>query len=141
MRDAKGNFYGTTSSGGYYSQNQFCGEVQTCGTVFKLSRNGSFVVLHTFTGYPNDGGNSYAGLVMDKAGNLYGTTTTGGPYNVGTAFKVTQAGTETVLHSFTDYPDGAAPYASLVMDKHGNLFGTTYLGGTGLAGVVFQVTP
>ena len=97
-------------------------------------------VLHSFAG-GNDGANPIAGLVIDKAGNLYGTTT--GLYNgdpdVGTVFKVTKSGTETVLHKFTGTPDGANPYAGLVRDTSGNIYGTTRYGGASGWGTVFKI--
>src|ERR1022692_4422046 len=87
-------------------------------------------VLYSFSGA--DGANPYAGLVLDAAGNLYGTTYAGGVYGLGTVFKVDPAGHETVLHSFNG-GDGANPYAGLVLDAAGNLYCTTYGG----YGVVF----
>src|ERR1700675_318852 len=118
VRDAQGNLYGTTSSGGAYNH----------GTVFKLDVNGNETVLHTFTGA--DGATPYAGLVRDAQGNLYGTTSNGGAYNHGTVFTLDVNGNETVLHSFTGTGgDGAYVYAGLVRDAQGNLYGTTYFGG------------
>ena len=89
---------------------------------------------------------------MDAEGNLYGTTLEGGVSRhcsdgCGTVFKVTQGGTETVLHSFGGSTDGISPTANLVMDGHGNLYGTTRSGGDtncgngGGCGTVFEVTP
>ena len=130
VRDAKGNLYGTTTYGG--SAN--------AGIVFKVSPTGTETVLYTFTG-GDDGGNPTGGLVRDKAGNLYGTTYIGGSANDGTVFKVSKSGTETVLHSFTNAPDGAAPVCGLTFDKQGNLYGTTIGGGESGYGAVFKVTP
>jgi len=86
IRDSTGNFYGTTSAGGtgsctYYPDGG-------CGTVFKLSPNGTFTVLYNFTG-GNDGANPSAALVMDAKGNLYGTASWYGTHNEGTVFKIT----------------------------------------------------
>jgi uncharacterized repeat protein (TIGR03803 family) len=103
-------------------------------------------VLYSFTGSP-DGAGPYAGLVFDKKGNLYGTTKYGGTASYGTVFKVTTSGEETVLYSFAGDSDGAYPYAGLVFDKKGNLYGTTYNGGGGYSycdlgcGTVFKVYP
>jgi uncharacterized repeat protein (TIGR03803 family) len=125
VRDAKENLYGTTSSGGSFSNS---------GVVFKVSSKGKEAVLYTFTGGV-DGGNPYAGLVQDAKGILYGTTLTGGdlscnpPYGCGTVFKVTKTGKETVLDTFTGGADGGYPYAGLVQDAEGNLYGTTVEGG------------
>jgi uncharacterized repeat protein (TIGR03803 family) len=99
----------------------------------------SFSVIYNFTG-GSDGGNPLAGLTTDAAGNFVGTTSAGGTSGAGTVFKVTAEGKEMVLHSFTGGTDGANPQASLVMDAAGNLYGTTYAGGTSGAGTVFKVT-
>jgi uncharacterized repeat protein (TIGR03803 family) len=129
IRDAEGNLYSTTLAGGDASG---CPE---CGVVFKLDKKGKETVLHSFTG-PPDGERPVAGLVRDAAGNLYGTTTAGGTscsesYNgCGVVFKVDKAGRETVLYRFTGTGgDGASPYAGLVLDSAGNLYGTTAYGG------------
>ena len=115
--DGSGKLYGTTEGGGV-----------CCGTVFKLSKSGKLTVLHTFTG--PDGSSPHGDLVLDDRGNLYGTTqagSSGAPY--GTVFKLSKSGDLTVLHSFTGNADGAQPYAGLVLDEGGNLYGTTYWGG------------
>jgi uncharacterized repeat protein (TIGR03803 family) len=136
LRDKAGNLYGTTiyggAGGGY-------------GTVFKLSPTGKLTLLHSFSGDP-DGVNPYARLARDGAGNLYGTTFYGGTSGYGTVFKVSKAGKMKVLHSFTYAPDGAHPIGGLVMDKAGNLYGTTSAGGDtscGFSGcgTVFEITP
>lgn len=132
VMDKDGNLYGTTASGG----------VHGLGTVFNLDTTGTETVLHSFGGV--DGAVPLAGLAMDKDGNLYGTTAFGGSSFVGSpnsgfgsVFKVDTSSNETVLHSFTNLPDGAEPVAGLVMDKEGNLYGTTVVGGSG--GTVFEV--
>ena len=95
--------------------------------------------LYTFTDSP-DGAGPWAGLIRDKAGNLYGTTHDGGVYGQGTVFKVDATGKETVLYSFTGYPDGARPEAVLFRGGAGNLYGTTtYYGGAFLWGTVFKL--
>jgi uncharacterized repeat protein (TIGR03803 family) len=101
------------------------------GTVFKITPTGTETVLHSFANDGTDGFNPYAGLVLDKTGNLYGTTNLGGVNGLGTAFKITPTGTETVLHSFAnDGTDGFYPFAGLVLGKKGILYGTTYEGGS-----------
>lgn len=130
VRDPAGNFYGTTLAGGGSDQ----------GTVFKLDTTGQETVLYAFTG-GDDGGYPYAGLVLDKKGNLYGTTYVGGAFGQGTAFKLTTSGKEIVLYSFTGGADGGNPTAPLLRDGKGNLYGTTYYGGTFNAGVVFKLDP
>ena len=99
-------------------------------------------VLHSFTG-GSDGFNPQAGLIADRAGNLYGTTLVGGAPSSGTVFKLSPGGTETVLYSFCSLPsctDGAIPEAGLIADRAGNLYGTTVVGGASNAGVVFKLT-
>jgi uncharacterized repeat protein (TIGR03803 family) len=119
-----GNLYGTTSQGG----NTGCALNAGCGTVFKVDTRKRETVLHRFGGSP-DGATPYGRLVMDGSGNLYGTTSAGGGGTAcqggcGTVFKIDPSGAETVLYSFTGSPDGANPYAGLVMDGAGDLYGT-----------------
>jgi uncharacterized repeat protein (TIGR03803 family) len=126
--DAAGNLYGTTNVGGASSE----------GTVFKVGPKGKETVLHSFTG-GTDGANPQASLIMDAIGNLYGTTNAGGPPGVGTVFRITSRGKETVLFSFAGGKDGANPQAPLVMDAKGNLYGTTAAGGTSGNGTIFKL--
>jgi uncharacterized repeat protein (TIGR03803 family) len=131
LLDGKGNLYGTTSFGG----NNFAGEV------FKVTPSGAETTLYSFTGGA-DGGDPQAGLIKDSAGNLYGTTTSGGTSGLGTVFKLAPNGQETVLYSFAGGSDGANPAdASLVRDSAGNLYATTPSGGDSNFGVVFKVDP
>ena len=130
IQDASGNLYGTTYYGG----------TNRTGTVFKVTPDGVETVLHSF-GTGTDGQYPYAGLIQDASGNLYGTTQQGGTNGTGTVFKVTPAGVETVLYSFGIAPDGYYPNAGLIQDASGNLYGTTYYGGTNNKGTVFKVTP
>jgi len=100
----------------------------------------SFDLLYTFRGSP-DSNSSSTSLVQDTAGNLYGTAG-GGAYGLGTVFKLDPSGTETVLHSFAGgIGDGEFPQAGLRLDKNGNLYGTTNLGGKTSNGVVFKIDP
>ena len=100
-------------------------------------------VVYNFTNNP-DGDMPIAPLIQDDKGNLYGTTTFGGTSGSGIVFKINKAGKETILHSFTGAPDGAYPFAGLVRDDAGNLYGTTFSGGTGSCtmgcGTVFKVS-
>jgi len=127
IQDAAGNLYGTASEGGLTTGCEFGSA--GCGVLFKLDRKDNETALYSFTGYPTDGEFPVAGLVPDKQGNLYGTTKYGGTYDVGTVFRVDRNGQETVLYSFTGGADGANPFAGLVLDKAGNLYGTTPYGG------------
>ena len=127
--DAAGNLYGTTTNGGGASD---------AGVVFEVDKSGHETVLYTFTG-GNDGGESDAGVIRDSGGNLYGTTSAGGSSGAGVVFKVSKAGHETVLYTFTGGNDGGAPLAALIRDSAGNLYGTTGFGGTAGGGVVFKV--
>lgn len=130
-RDTAGNLYGTTVSGGSGG-----------GTLFKLDTSGVFSVIYSFTGYPIPQG----GPVLDASGNLYGATQQGGHQGDGTIFKVDRAGQERVLYEFRGLTDGAGPNGSLVRDRAGNLYGTTWTGGAGACnygegcGTVFKVS-
>jgi uncharacterized repeat protein (TIGR03803 family) len=141
--DAAGNLYGTTSEGGDFSR---YGD----GVVFELSPNqgGGWTekVLHQFGAKASDGVQPRAGLVFDTAGNLYGTTSGGGSHGYGTVFELIPAAgggwTEKVLHSFnSNGKDGYEPEASLIVDRSGNLYGTTLWGGQYNYGTVFQLIP
>ena len=128
-----GNLYGTTSSAGIVNGNPTAG----CGTVFRAGLDGSFQLLHTFTGPSStarDGCVPWGRLVQARDGNFYGTTAYGGNTTghciaggCGTVFKLTPSGTETVLHRFTataldgEYPEGDG----LVQAPDGSLYGTT----------------
>ena len=85
--------------------------------------SGKETVLYRFTGGA-DGGAPYGGVVLDDAGNLYGTTTMGGKRGAGVVFKVNPAGQETVLHSFGEGADGGVPWGSLIRGPGGDLYGT-----------------
>lgn len=141
--DQKGNLYGTTVLGG--SGSGLLGN----GTVFKVTPEGNETVLYSFCSLANcpDGSAPYSSLVLDRSGNLYGTTSAGGiggQFGSGVVFKLTPEGTEAVLYSFcalTNCTDGAYPLAGLVFGPSGNLYGTAESGGaTGIGGVVFEVT-
>lgn len=145
VRDAAGNLYGTTFYGGTYYYGGY-----GCGTAFELSpaAGGGWTetVLHDFNCSGGDGYYPQSTLIIDAAGNLYGTTYNGGT-NAGTVFKLSPTAggnwTETILHSFdvTNSKDGAYPTAGLVSDVAGNLYGTTYGGGPYGYGTVFEVSP
>jgi uncharacterized repeat protein (TIGR03803 family) len=128
--DTKGNLYGTTREGG----------ASTYGTVFKLDKNGVETVLYSFTGGA-DGCFPSGGLVTDAKGNFYGVTPECGASGVGTVFKVTKGGKETILHNFAGgTTDGAYPYyTSLLRDTKSNLYGVTFIGGTSNNGVLYRL--
>ncbi len=130
-QDASGNLYGTAYGGGGVSQS---------GVVFEYSSAGKYRVLYTFLGDPTDGSGPYAGVTLDTSGNLYGTTEGGGSAGLGTVYKLSTSGQETVLHSFVGGTDGSNPYSGVTIDSAGNLYGTTYYGGLSNAGVVWKIT-
>jgi uncharacterized repeat protein (TIGR03803 family) len=152
-----GNLYGTTTSGGTPSS-QTCPNPVGCGTVFKMTPQGTMTTLYSFSG--PDGAAPYAGLVLANDGNFYGTTSSGGansnsgqcPEGCGTVFKITPAGSLTTLYSFcaqTNCADGANSQAPLVQGADGNLYGTTVGGGSqasatssfcGYCGTVFKIS-
>ena len=169
VSDSAGNLYGTTANGGNKSTScePYTG-VPGCGVVFKLARDAhgdwKETVLHTFTG-GKDGALPFGGVILDSAGNLYGTATFGGnkkPANChltgyvpgcGVVFKLTPQAhgdwKETVLHTFTGGKDGREPFAGLTFDQTGNLYGTATRGGDTHCkgrtpygcGVAFKLTP
>jgi uncharacterized repeat protein (TIGR03803 family) len=140
--DAMGNLYGTTLGGGSGG---------SIGSVFELSPNPDGTWRETkinVFGRSGDGSQPVSGLVIDNAGNLYGTTYSGGmagcSYGCGVVFKMSPNGngtwTESVIHSFTG-SDGGNPAAALLIDGNGNLYGTASRGGNNDAGVVFELKP
>ena len=136
IRDAQGNLYGTTESGG--DPNCTFQGGSGCGTVFKVDATGNETVLHRFSGTPGDGTAVQGGLIEDAQGNLYGITGGGGAYGNGTVFKVDAIGNETVLYSFGSVAgDGISPQGGLTQDAQGNLYGATFGGGAYDKGTVF----
>jgi uncharacterized repeat protein (TIGR03803 family) len=136
IRDSAGDLYGTTSGGG---------DSGSSGVVYKVSRTGKFSVLHSFSG-ADGSGPGMGHLILDSAGNLYGTTQAGGAFSSGVVFKLDPAGKETVLYGFKGGEDWGHPTMPLVRDAAGNLYGTTYYGGGYFAcggeagcGTVFKV--
>lgn len=135
-RDPAGNLYGTTFYGGDLSCNAGIG----CGVVYKLDPAGQETPLYRFAGGVA-GALPAAGLVRDRAGNLYGTATSDGSAGYGVVFKVGPSGGETVLYTFTGLADGGKPNSALITDGVGNLYGTTFNGGGAGCGVIFRVAP
>ncbi|MGC2447553.1 MAG: choice-of-anchor tandem repeat GloVer-containing protein [Candidatus Sulfotelmatobacter sp.] len=149
--DSSGNIFGTTSGGGTYCQSN-----GGCGTIYELSPTigvgWTETILYNFCpsgGTCPDGFTPFAGLIMDGAGNLYGTTASGGSGGVGTVFRLSPPSnggswTYTVLWNFAmrDPSNGDIPgYGKLNMDASGNIYGTTILGGAKDLGVVFELSP
>ncbi len=139
--DTEGNLYGTVAYGGVRNQ----------GLVYKLSpRSGGAWAksdLHDFTGSDGDGALPWATLIVDAHGNLYGTTAEGGISGCyqfcGTAFELSPTGNgyhETILDKFSGFL-GGDPYAPLMLDSSGNLYGTAATGGSGASGTAFEITP
>jgi len=145
--DANGNIYGTAAQGGALQPE--CDGGFGCGVVFELSPGGTETVLYTFCSQPgcSDGRQPGSGLIFDNNGNLYGTTPYGGQFDQGEVFKLSPpaitggAWTETVLYNFTGGADGAFPFAPLILDSNGNLYGTASADGAAGNGVVFKVAP
>ncbi len=139
--DQAGNIYGTAFAGG--GGNCTGG----CGLVYELSpSNGGWTqnVLYTFNGGTGDGASPWAGVILDHAGNIYGTTEFGGAYGYGTIYELSPSGggwTEKVLYNFQGQTDGGWPYAGLVFDTSGNLYGATTVGGSGAGGTLYELSP
>ncbi len=138
VRDKTGDLYGTGSFWGSSSN----------GGVFKVDdKTGNETVLYDF-GPPPDGAAPSDSLILDVLGNLYGTTTLGGPasgFGYGTVFKLDPSGAETMLWDFTGGSDGANPIGGLILDRHGNFYGTSSAGGLGFSnagyGTLFKLDP
>ena len=124
--DAAGNLFGTTNYGGSSSD----------GTVFELSK-GLVTTLANFTG--GNGANPTAGLTADAAGNLYGTTYSGGSAGDGTVFDLAEGTSSVITLATFKGSNGANPTAGLIADAAGDLFGTTYQGGSANAGTLFEL--
>ena len=133
VQGSDGNFYGTTQAGGSGGG----------GTVYQLTPSGTETIIYNFTGGA-DGGSPEGGLIRDGAGNLYGTTISGGNTNCapscGVVFKVTPAGQEQVLYRFDTFT-GAAPNSGLTLDGKGGAYGTTTQGGANFAGTIYRLGP
>ena len=139
--DRDGNLYGTAVTGGSGSCEG------GCGVVYKLTNSGGTwtqTVIHAFTG-GDDGSGPGARVTVDKSGNVYGMTPTGGAYGLGTIYKIHQEHNGTwnlrVIHAFTGGADGATGSAGRMILRHGHLYGAATAGGTYGSGVVFELTP
>ena len=133
VRDVRGNLYGTTPNVPTFPP------PTTNGTIFKIARDGTHTVVHAFTGGA-DGGDPKSGLAIDRAGNLYGTTCSGGAHNAGTVYRLNRRGVLKVLHSFTGSADGSCAVAGVTLDEDGNLYGAAGGGGSAGWGTIFKLT-
>ena len=148
-----GNFYGTTADGGDNTCSS-TGLTHSCGTVFKITPAGVETVLHSFGSSTADGIAPTGGLIQGSDGAFYGTTSSGGGgtcgflFGCGTVYRITQAGSLTVLYAFantaTPRTDGYGPTPFLIQGTDGNFYGTTNSGGAhggDLEGTFFKLTP
>jgi uncharacterized repeat protein (TIGR03803 family) len=135
LQDDEGNLYGLTGNGGTLP-----GGGPGRGILYRLNAHGEQTVLHVFGG-GTDGVSPTGTLYRDRLGNFYGTTAGGGAFGFGTAFKLSNSGEETVLHSFNIGVDGWLPSGGLVADEAGNLYGVTSFGGPAATdlGEVFKI--
>lgn len=131
IRDRNGNFYGTASEGGTDKE----------GVVYKFAKDGTLTVLHSFD--RKDGLFPDSRLKMDKTGTLYGTAPRGGSSDFGVVYKLAPDGTFTLLYSFTGGKDGSWPTGGVVLDRDGNLYGSTHYGGdpSCSCGTVYRIAP
>jgi uncharacterized repeat protein (TIGR03803 family) len=130
--DAAGSLYGTTKGGGR-------GGTLPAGVVYKIDATGKETILYNFAGGTLDGAEPLGSVVLDAAGNLYGTTWLGGAANLGSVYEVDAAGQEKLLFWFPGGSDGLNPSSNLTFDAAGNLYGTTSEGGLFNTGTVFKV--
>jgi uncharacterized repeat protein (TIGR03803 family) len=135
--DSHGYLYGMTPTGGIYG----------LGVIYQLKpqANGTWGlnVIHAFTGGVDGSSGSAGRMILDRAGSLYGVTTVGGANGKGVAFQFTHSQTGWTLlplYAFKDQPDGALPYGGLILDRAGNLYGTTYYAGANDVGTVYKLT-
>jgi uncharacterized repeat protein (TIGR03803 family) len=135
--DQQGNIYGTTANGGAFGN----------GVVYEMmrSQNGwTAMPIYSFSG-GSDGKQPAGGVVFDSNGNLFGTTSHGGSSNHGVVFELTYVPgvgwTEKVIYTFQGSTDGSYPYSGVIFDNAGNLYGSTFLGGGGQGGTVFEISP
>ena len=137
IQAANGDFYGTTSGI----------QLNSYGTVFKITASGGLTTIHNFCsqgGGCADGQYPEASLVQAAKGYFYGTTSQGGANQAGTIFKITSDGTLATVYNFCSLgacADGTYPYGDLIQASDGDLYGTTYYGGDGNSGTVYQLTP
>jgi uncharacterized repeat protein (TIGR03803 family) len=134
LMDNSGNLYGVTTGGGGTGCNG-----SGCGTVYELNTSGVLTVLYSFTG-SSDGCTPYGQPVMDATGNLYGTTYSCGAHDWGTIWRLNPEGVFSTLHSFSGSTnDGSSPFSSVVLDPKGNLYGSSFWGGSDHDGVVYSL--
>ena len=134
VQGTDGNFYGGDVSG-----------ANGDGVIYKITSAGAFTTVYTFCSLANcaDGGSPYQGVIQATDGNFYGMTMVGGAYKNGTIFQLTPSGNLTTLYSFCKIPgcpDGTTLYGGLLQATDGNLYGTTFGGGTQGVGTVFRLS-
>lgn len=131
VQASDGNFYGVAFEGGTFTNR---------GAIFRITPGGSESLFYSFGSQPGDGSNP-GSLMIGSDGNFYGTTTKGGTNNIGSVFRISPGGSETVPYSFGSQPnDGNEPLGGLVQANGGNFYGTTLNGGAGTNGTIFELT-
>ena len=147
--DSSGNMYGTTLFGGPNGN----GSSEYSGIAWEITKSGQYIDLHDF-GSGNDGGNPYGNVALDKAGNLYGVASAGGPNDggidgAGMVWRIAPSGAYTDLHDFgsqvtkangTQGPDGYMPYGGVTLDSVGNLYGIATKNGPNGVGCIWEIT-
>jgi uncharacterized repeat protein (TIGR03803 family) len=133
-----GNLYGTAWSG-------YTGDVNVNGSVFRITPGGQFTTLYTFQGGAAGDGAEPSALTLASDGDFYGVTAAGGAIGsssaAGTVFRITPAGVETILTTFTTSTNGQRPLAPVIEGNDGNFYGSTYYGGANNQGTLFRMTP
>jgi uncharacterized repeat protein (TIGR03803 family) len=142
IQAADGNLWGVTTEAGT------AGNIEGWGTLYKITPSGTLTVVHSFcsegAGDCTEGGIPRGGVIQGPDGNIWGTTSFTGAAG-GTVFKVTPSGTLTTVFTFCteggSCPNGSLPSGSIIFGSDGNLYGTTYYGGTDGQGTIYKLTP
>ena len=148
--DNSGDLWGTTYGGGL--RGTPCAYFDGCGVVFEMTPDGNgtwtYNLMHQFASTATDGQGPYGGLILDSAGDFYGSTLAGGTHSYGTIFKFSNVGgtwQETILYNFSNCTLACYPEGTLAMDASGNLYGTAQGGRNSCAGygcgVIFKLAP
>jgi uncharacterized repeat protein (TIGR03803 family) len=128
--DPEGDLFGTTELGGRFDH----------GMVWEITRLGEYIRLHSFGETSSDGLFPVAGVTVDPRGDLFGTASEGGIYSLGTVWEIDASGIYRTVHPFGGTLNASKPYGGATLDQNGDLFGTTFYGGSHGSGAVWEIT-